>query len=230
DRYVYGQRSINDINTDIELLNGFESKGFTVFKIKRPLVLCDPDDRSIETGTPYVIFPWHIHDPENSYEIDLDTKNQSTQLNFFRKNLEISSDHDESQVFEIKLHKKIIPIKHHQYCQAFQIPKNLSKKHIYQWSTELPESDPHLISSIKLYECSHDYSYAGEVDCDFSLNTAFCSRSSIGWNLGSEMKVSFPADIGYPIGTDTDYGFLVLNLEFIDLEQSSSKILIDLNK
>lgn len=36
------------MNNDVELLNGFELNGYTVFKIKRPLVVCDPDDRSIE--------------------------------------------------------------------------------------------------------------------------------------------------------------------------------------
>lgn len=48
DRYVYDHESINDMNNDVELLNGFESNGYTVFKIKRPLLVCDPDDRSIE--------------------------------------------------------------------------------------------------------------------------------------------------------------------------------------
>lgn len=47
---MYGRRSINDINNDIDLLFASEEKGYTVLKIKRPLILCDPDDRSIEVG------------------------------------------------------------------------------------------------------------------------------------------------------------------------------------
>lgn len=80
-----------------------------------------------------------------------------------------------------------------------------------------------MIRSIKLYECSHDYLFGSEINCDLSLNNAFCSQSSIGWNPGAELVVSFPVDVGYPIGIETDYNFFVLNLEFIDLEESSSK-------
>lgn len=52
------------------------------------------------------------------------------QLNFFKKNLIISSS-DNEQAFKINLHKKIIPINYYQYCQAFQI-SNITKKHIYK--------------------------------------------------------------------------------------------------
>ena len=47
-----------------------ERNGYTIFKLSRPIVLCNPEDMVIETGTPYLIFAYGEKDPEEGRDID----------------------------------------------------------------------------------------------------------------------------------------------------------------
>jgi hypothetical protein len=48
DRHIVGKSVIRDVKQDWKLLNYGESNGYTIFKFTRPIVLCDPNDRTIE--------------------------------------------------------------------------------------------------------------------------------------------------------------------------------------
>ena len=48
DRFIYGRDVKIDRKQDVNLLYAIEKDEFTILKFKRPLKLCDSDDRSIE--------------------------------------------------------------------------------------------------------------------------------------------------------------------------------------
>jgi hypothetical protein len=41
---------MHDLNNDLTLLHSNEENGYTILKYERNLILCDPDDRTIEVN------------------------------------------------------------------------------------------------------------------------------------------------------------------------------------
>ena len=83
---------MHDLNNDLTLLYSNEINGYTILKYERNLILCDPDDRTIEVlmflkknkkhvylitftfykrGSPYVIYAWSDSDPISEEPEDL---------------------------------------------------------------------------------------------------------------------------------------------------------------
>ena len=70
DRFINGQTTpVIDKNQDWKLLSFAELNGYTIFKFQRPIKLCDAEDRTIEEGTPNVIFAWGDNDPAPGEDI-----------------------------------------------------------------------------------------------------------------------------------------------------------------
>lgn len=89
----------------------------------------------------------------------------------------------------------------------------------------MPSLSPDSIISINFYECDRHYQMKeneNDGHCDLNINTTHCTPSSIGWSAGSDLTVYFADDLGYPIGGDSDYGHLILNIEFNDPNEYSS--------
>ena len=77
DRFINGQtKPVIDKNQDWKLLSSAESNGYTIFKFQRPIKLCDADDRTIEEGTPRVIFAWGKSDPAPGQDISYHESNR----------------------------------------------------------------------------------------------------------------------------------------------------------
>ena len=57
-----------------------EKDGYTIFKFKRPIVLCSSEDRKIETGSPYVIFAYGESDPLPGQDITYHNSNRGSKV------------------------------------------------------------------------------------------------------------------------------------------------------
>lgn len=62
------------------MLYSAEKDGYTIFKFSRPIVLCDSEDRKIETGSPYVIFAFGDSDPLPGQDITYHKSNRGSKV------------------------------------------------------------------------------------------------------------------------------------------------------
>lgn len=130
DRFIYGREVRIDANQDWKLLNSSEKNGATIFKFKRSIKLCDENDKTVEEGSPYVIYAFGLTDPAPGKDISYHLSNRgSKKINFIsgadNKEIDLSS----TEQLDFVISNVILPpIDTYYYCKGFQVPKNLTQK------------------------------------------------------------------------------------------------------
>jgi hypothetical protein len=71
---------IDKISQDWVLLYATERDGYTIFKFKRPIKLCNSEDNKIETGSPFVIFAYGETDPLPGQDITYHKSNRGSKV------------------------------------------------------------------------------------------------------------------------------------------------------
>lgn len=125
--------------------------------------------------------------------------------------------------------------KHSYFCKLFSISDELKeKRHIASW--QLIQAQSHHnhhhrqhIRKVLVYECNADYSgepiiHSG--DCHDSIRKSkYCRATSIGWWFAGtgERKHHLPEDTGYPIGGDTDYKYILMEVYHETIDNHHNK-------
>ena len=60
---------MDTISQDWNLLYAAEKIGYTIFKFSRLLKLCNAQDKTVDQGTPHLIYAWSDHDPAPGQDI-----------------------------------------------------------------------------------------------------------------------------------------------------------------
>ena len=60
---------VDKTSQDWKLLYSAEQNGYTIFKFSRPIKLCGAEDRTVDEGSPHVIFAWSDQDPAPGQDI-----------------------------------------------------------------------------------------------------------------------------------------------------------------
>ncbi len=109
------------------------------------------------------------------------------------------------------------------YCKLFKVSEKVKRKrHISKW--QLLQAESHFnrrdinIKKVLVYECSSDYDGEPKIhsgDCHNSIKkTKYCHAASIGWwfHGTGEAEHYLPTNAGYPIGGDTDYKYILIEV------------------
>ncbi|RNA32042.1 DBH-like monooxygenase 2 -like protein [Brachionus plicatilis] len=223
DRHIQGRSVIVDQKQDWHLLKSYESDGISVFKFKRSIKLCDAEDSIIDKGTPNVIFAFGEQDPLPGQDISYHQSNRgSTKINLITSSkVNVQDDEPDSEVLDITIQNLVLPKQDtYYYCKGFRVPKNLTqKRHIYKYEFIFPEINYQRMHHSLLYECEPGYDgekpkYEDGECYTNSIKGSLCQVISLGWAVGGENVFYFPKDAGYPMGGDTDYSYLVLELHY----------------
>ena len=131
---MIGREVINDLNNDLRLLYFKEENGYTIFKYERDLILCDPDDLSIETGTPYVVYAWGEKDPLSNQDIEYHKEYRgSIQIQLLNKIPPEVLDSNSLEIIEFLIENIVLPpTDTYYYCKLFKIPEAYEKRHIVE--------------------------------------------------------------------------------------------------
>ena len=120
-----------DDSQDWHLLASKEENGFTIFKFTRKIISCDPHDRIIEEGSPFVIYAYGEFDPKPGSDISYHgTSNRGT-----RQAVLISGAINKEEVVEnvetidFLVENVIIPSDDTTYyCQLMKVPDSFTEK------------------------------------------------------------------------------------------------------
>lgn len=223
DRHIVDREVKIDQKQDWILLKSSEKNGINIFKFKRNITMCDSQDFTIEKGSPYVIYSYGDRDPLPGSDISYHGSNRgSTKINFINSADIIESNEEMNiETLDITISNLIMPKQDtFYYCKGFRVPKTLTqKRHIYKYEFIFPKINYKNMHHALLYECNTGYD--GETpkyedgECySSSIKGQYCSAISLGWAVGGQESFNYPKDMGYPIGGDTDYSYLVLELHY----------------
>jgi hypothetical protein len=223
DRHIAGRKVLIDQNQDWILLKSSESNGVNVFKFKRNITSCDSEDLHIEKGSPYVIYAYSDADPVPGTDIAYHgSMRGSTKLNLISVADESPKQPEpNTEILDITIENLILPKQDtYYYCKGFQVPKSLTqKRHIYKYEFIFPKINYKSMHHALLYECRPGYDGENPKYEDGECYTSSakgenCQAISIGWAVGGQESIYYPKDMGYPIGGDTDYSYLILELHY----------------
>lgn len=221
DRHIKGRSVIIDKQQDWRLLSSSQKNGYSIFKFTRPIVSCDQDDRHIETGSPFVIFAYGLTAPN----LDIgyhDNRRGSKVVNLISTPTNKDIVIPNLEIFEMSVSNVVLPKAEdtYYYCTTFKIPDDVlrEKKHLLKWEVLLPEINLPNIHHFVVYECKDDYKGEPVVepgDCNTNYNKLqYCSTITHVWSIGGDTVSIYPKDTGYPIGGDTGYSHLVLEIHY----------------
>ncbi|CAF1040449.1 unnamed protein product [Brachionus calyciflorus] len=189
--------------------------------------LCDEEDLKIDSGSPNIIFSYGENDPQPGRDITYHGTNRGTvKINLISSTDEIvSSPEPDTEIIDFDVKNVIFPkVDTTYFCKGFQIPKNLTqKRHVYKYEFILPKINYKNMHHALLYECRPGYLGESFQDGDCYTNEQkgrFCQAISIGWAVGGQTTFLYPKDTGYPIGGDTDYSYIVLELHYDNPEMA----------
>ncbi|CAF0944282.1 unnamed protein product [Brachionus calyciflorus] len=221
DRHIVQKQVLIDQKQDWILLGSSEKNGINIFKFKRNINLCDEEDLKIDAGSPNVIFAYGENDPQPGMDITYHgTKRGTVKINLISSTEEIvSTPEPDTEIIDFNIKNLILPkVETTYYCKGFQIPKNLTqKRHVYKYEFILPDINFKNMHHALLYECVPGYFGETFEDGDCYTNgekAQFCQAISIGWAVGGQTIFLYPKDTAYPIGGDTDYSYIVLELHY----------------
>lgn len=136
DRHIVGRQVLIDKNQDWKLLYSSESNGINVFKFMRKIKLCDPDDLTIEQGSPYIIFAYGNNDPLLDKDINYHGMNRGGKVVSFISSTPVKDDFvpDDMEILDATISNVVLPKDDtFYYCKGFEVPKEFTqKRHIYK--------------------------------------------------------------------------------------------------
>ena len=113
------------------MLYSAEQNGYTIFKFSRPIKLCNAEDKTIEEGSPHIIYAWSDQDPAPGQDISYHgaTKrgNREVVLISGAKNKE--DQIPDVEVMDFSINKVVLPKDStYYYTKGFEVPKTLTQK------------------------------------------------------------------------------------------------------
>lgn len=226
DRHIVGREVLIDANQTWALKGSYRREGFTVIQFERPLVSCDPDDISIEVGTPFFIYAMGDDHPAFGQDIGYHLmKRGAKALNIISSSSEVNLDADSPDLEEVSfpVGNVILPrVDTFYYIKLFAVPPSLfeQKRHIVRWEMTLPPKiNKANIHHSVVHECdpltSEDVASFQPTD-GFQEGTIKnkCHSITITWAYGGNTINYYPKDTGYPIGGDTDYKHFLLEIHY----------------
>lgn len=121
---------MDKISQDWKLLYASEKNGYTILKFTRPIILCDSEDRKIETGTPYVIYAYGENDPMPGQDISYHKLNRGSKvLNLISGPTDKDLAMPDVEILEFGISNVILPrVDTMYYCNIFKVPDNFTQK------------------------------------------------------------------------------------------------------
>ena len=230
--YIYDGHTLGhyppvlDKHQDWFLISAAEANGVTTVRFWRKLTTCDDEDRPILDGTTRVLFSYHADDikPEEVHQRMMyhGSKRGSRSL------LLINPPNSESQVKPLPHTIKTldflnanfsVPKRDTYYnCISFALPDLGGKHHMIRFEPVVQKGHEKLVHHIFLRYCESqvDPSLSGKRFHCYHVRfpeLRNCHSVLIAWDIGG-LGFDFPSHVGYPLGTDADPKFFVMETHY----------------
>ena len=229
--YIYDGHTLGhsppvlDKQQDWFLISAAEANGVTTVRFWRKLNTCDSEDRPILDGTTRVIFSYHSDDikPEEVHPMLYHGSNRGS-----RSLLLLDPPDSESPVQPLphtiktldflNANVSVPKLDTYYHCISFALPDLGGKHHMIRYEPVVQKGHEKLVHHILLYYCESqvDPSLSGsQFDCYHGRLPEFsnCYSVMVAWAIGGQ-GFDFPSHVGYPLGTDADPKFFVMETHY----------------
>ncbi|CAD5114492.1 DgyrCDS3617 [Dimorphilus gyrociliatus] len=229
DRHAVAKsKPIKDKLQDWEVIVAKEVGDHVIYKIKRKLQTCDPEeDREIKPGTVRLIWAYGSITSGTDYltQHSDSTKRGTRSVQLIAGEIPEKKLPDGLKTIDIKVNNFTLPKNRDTFyrCEIVKLPKLPGKRHIVAFEPIFDTKHPEILHHIFLFGCNNylninDSHTGSDYECytdqtNMGTSRDRCNIVMLAWGVGGQRYV-VPDEVGFPIGRDEDPSYIRFEMHY----------------